>query len=458
MSTLIESKDVNLKSYCKKFALKQQNRNRPNAIDIEYMSTFELCLRMNNIAALKQILQHTALDATWTIDALESAYDLVHEIVSQYIYPELLGKFCNDDAEKILHQGIRRGDDKLVEMLILGRGKEQYECLPILLAVVYDKPKILSCLLNSNVREKDIEINGFTLTDISNSLYHVECTSILQNHGIHATKRQTENPLHVMLEIGKRLRLGQYTDILIQKVGCKGEIKDTAKCFEELTFHSLRKFGGLGVRALLSFCRNVDAIGQDGLTPLALAMKHDINPCSLLDVLHSNPNLNQFEKDGLIKKHLQLFDRSNINAISMLALAIERDLKNYAIQKWALCYSGFCTYEGSTAVLLLDCGYDIRADELIHPIYPKLLEKRGRSGREDEIRYRIKDRIDRELYLPKPLKERCRDVLRRHFTGHSLNRYIESMGTPLSVRDFILMKSRLNVQQKKGIILYIEDD
>ena len=261
-----------------------------------------------------------------------------------------------------------------------------------------------------------------------------------------------------MLEIGKRLRLGQYTDILIQKVGCKGEIKDTAKCFEELTFHSLRKFEGLGVRALLSFCRNVDAIGQDGLTPLALAMKHDINPCSLLDVLHSNPNLNQFEKDGPINKHKQLFDRSNINAISMLALAIERDLKNYAIQKWALCYSGFCPYEGSTAVLLLDCGYDIRADELIHPIYPKLLEKRGKSGREDEIRSRIKDRIDRELYLPKPLKERCRDVLRRHFTGHSLNRYIESMGTPLSVRDFILMKSRLNVQQKKGISLCIEED
>ena len=460
--TIIESQAIDLQTYCGLFKRQQQNTNRPNSIDCDYMSTFRLCVRMNNFEALKQILQRTPLQASWIIDALKSKSDHVYEIVSQYINPQTLGKFGEDDANAILYHGITKGKIGLVEKLITARGKGQYEHSPILLAVVYDQPKILEYLIASNVCNKDINIKGITLMDISDSLNHVECSSILSNYGMNLTQRRSENPLRVMLEIGRLLRLRQYTDILIEKLVLKGEFEDIPKWSEALMFISFQEFGGLGVRKLLSLCHNIDVKGPDGLSPLALGLKHHVDPHLILDVLYFNPCLNKFEQDGTRRtrreKHLQLFDRSEVKAVSMLALAVERDLKNYAVRKWALCYSGFRIYEGSMAVLLLDCGYDIRADALIHSSYPNLLEKRGQSGREDEIRDRIKHRIDRELYFPKPLKERCRDVLRRHFTGHSLHRYFVSANTPSSVRDFVLMDSRLKLRPQNGIVLCIEED
>ena len=459
--TIIESQTIDLQTYCGRFNHEQQNTNRPNSIDCDYISTFELCVRMDNFEALKQILQCTPLQAGWIIDALKSKSDEVYEFVAQHINFKTVSEFREREANEILHHGIRRGDIGLVEKLIKGRGKGRYQHPPILLAVVYDQPKILDYLITSNVCNKEIDIKGFALIDISDSLNSTECSSVLSNHGMNPTKRRTENPLRVMLEIGKLLKLGQHTDILMKRVG-EGEFKDIPKLSEALTSISLREFGGLGIRGLLSLSRNIDVKGPDGLSPLALAMKHVINPLSVLDVLYCNPSLNQFEQNGMdrtrTEEHLQLFDRSKVKTISMLALAIERDLKNYAVQKWALEYSGFRIYEGSMAVLLLDCGYDIRADDLIHSSYPKLLEKRSQSGREDEIRDRIKHRIDKELYIPKPLKERCRDVLRRHFTGHILHRYVASEMTPSSVRDFVLMESRLKLRPQNGIVLCIEED
>ena len=462
--TIIESQTIDLQKYCGQFKYLQQNMNRPNSIiSCDYMSTFELCVRMNNFEVLKQILQCISLQADWIIDALKSKSDEVYEFVAQYISSKTFSKFCRSEANEILHHGIRRGDIGLVEKLIKGWRKRQYEHSPILLAVVYDQPKILDYLMSSNDFNKDVNIKGSTLMEISDSLNSVECSLILSNHGMNLTKQQSENPLRVMLEIGNLLRLGQHTDILIRKVGHKGKFEDIPKWSEALTFLSLRQFRGLGVRGLLSLCPYIDFKGSDGLSPLALAMKHNINPLSILDVLYFNPCLNQFEQDGMkIEKYLQLFDRSKVKAISMLALAIERDLKNKAVQRWM----GFWMYEGSMAVLLLDCGYDIRVDDLIHSSYSKLLEKRSMSGEEDEIssrledeiRSRIKHRIDRELFFPKPLKDRCRDVLRRHFTGHNLHRYVASVNTPSSVRDFVLMESRLKLQPHNGIVVCIEED
>ena len=448
VDTILGSSDVDLESYCSTFIYQQQNRNRPNYIDVDYMSTLEFCVRMNNFEALKHILQRIPLQASWIIDAMKSDCDKAYEIVSQYINPETFGNMSISIADKILHQGIKRGDTKLVDMVVNNKNKRKFNRSPILLTIVYNQPKILELLITSKVGNIGMVIKGFTLLDISNSLDHVDCSSILMSHGIKPTTRHTEHPLHVMLEIGEQLELDKDTDTLIEKVGRKGDIEDIPKRAEELTFQSLRKFRSLGIRGLLSLCRDIDIKGPDRLTPLALAMRHNIDPLFILDVLYFNPCLNQFEPQGLkMTSFLQLFDRSKVINISMLALAIERDLNSYSL-RYALEAGGFRPYEGSMAVLLLDCGYDIRADELIHSSYPKLLDNEDEYeyDRDAEIRARIKDRIDRELYLPKRLKERCRDVLRRHLSGHALHRYIASVNMPQTIKDFIVMKSRFNVR------------
>ena len=401
VDTILASNDVDLESYCGTFKFLQQNKNRPSYLDIDYMSTFELCVRMNNFETLKHILQRIPLQAGWIIDALKSESNKAYDIVSQYMNPETLGNMHIDAADEILHQGIKRGNMNLVDMVINNKLKRQFKCSPILLTIVYNQPKLLEFLITSQAGHIDMVIKGFTLLDISNDLDHVDCSSILTSHGIKPTKRRTENPLDVMLELGEQLKLGKDTDTLIEKVGRKGDFEDISKRAEELTFQSLRKFRGLGIRGLLSLCGDIDVKGPDRLTPLALAMRQNIDPFCILGVLYFNPCLNQFEPEGLkttfAQYYLELFDRSKVKNISMLALAIERDLKNYSLQ-YALEGGGFRTYEGSMAVLLLDCGYDIRADELVHSSYPKLLDNKDEYGREAEIRARIKERINRELY------------------------------------------------------------
>ena len=467
VDAITESTAINLESYCGRFNYNLQNKNRPNSINIDYMSTIQLCMMMENSEVAKHILQQIPLQANWIVDALTSKSDEAYKLISQYIHSKPLSKLRDYEANSVMHHGIRRGELQLVEKLMEAKENGQFKHSPLLLAIIYDQPKILEHLLTTQVCKKDENILGYTPIDISNSLNHSACSTLLSDHGMKPTECHQETPLRVMLEIGKQLQLGQHTNDLIRKVGCnnnlKGISKEISKWSESLTFLSLRKFGGLGVRGLLSLCRDIDANGPDGLTPLALSMKHKINPVSVIDVLYFNPFLNQFEQKGIDRshreKHLELFDRSKIKHISMLALAIERDLKNYSVQKWALEYAGFTIYDGSIAVLLLDCGYDIRADDLIHSSYSKLLQRRGTSGTEDEIRSRIKQRIDRELYFPKPLKERSRDVLRRHFTGHSLHRYIASVNIPMSVREFVLMEFRLTqIPRSTGLIHSVEAD
>ena len=111
MDTIIESNYVDLRSYGSTFAFQRQNRHRPNYIDVDCMSTLELCVRMTNFDALKHILQRVPLQAGWVIHALKSDSDKAYDIVSQYMNPEALGR-CNisiETADEILHQGIKRG-------------------------------------------------------------------------------------------------------------------------------------------------------------------------------------------------------------------------------------------------------------------------------------------------------------------------------------------------------------
>ena len=186
-------------------------------------------------------------------------------------------------------------------------------------------------------------------------------------------------------------------------------------------------------------------------------MKHDSNPRAILDILYFNPLLTDFEKENMVRthreKHLQLFDREKVKQITVLALAIERDLKNFSIQKLALEYSGFSIYEGSMAILLLECGLDIRGDEIVRSSYTQLLQGGYRLVREREIRQKILDKIKSELYRPKPLKEYCRNSLRRAFPGLKLHLLMNSNLVPTTIKNYMLLKSRL--KQRYGERSYI---
>lgn len=438
--TIIELRQgIDLELYCKSIkTINWMHQYRQRSI-------VELCMVMKNFEALKQILDCTPLQSDWIKDALKSESNESYEIVYQYVNSTTLSKFDKYTKYDILQQGIRNGNHKLVEMLIKVVDKREFRLSPNLLAVIYNQPKILEYFITSIFWDKDDNFEGFTLLDISDSLNHVECSAILKTKGLDAMKKRSKNPLRVILEIGKRLTHERHTctNILIKKIGDNGEFEDTdLQMWSEEVFH--RSLGiGLGVRELLSLCHNIDFKLACGLSPLTRVMFLGDPPTLILDVLYNNPSLNQIEQVDLIPRVVFWLGFRFIKSktASMLCLAIERDEDNSAYHENERTGS-LPEYEGSMAVLLLDCGYDIRADDLIHTSYSTILEECKGSASEDEIRSRIKDRIDRELYFPKPLKERCRDVLRRHFIGPSLHRYVASVGAPLSVREFVLMESR----------------
>ena len=53
------------------------------------------------------------------------------------------------------------------------------------------------------------------------------------------------------------------------------------------------------------------------------------------------------------------------------------------------------------------------------------------------------------LNNPRPLKQRCRDVLRRHFNGLEIHRYVKTVNIPQTVKDFILLKPLLRCVSKE---------
>ena len=53
------------------------------------------------------------------------------------------------------------------------------------------------------------------------------------------------------------------------------------------------------------------------------------------------------------------------------------------------------------------------------------------------------------LNNPRPLKQQCRDVLRRHFNGLEIHRYVKTVNIPQTVTDFILLKPLLRCVSKE---------
>lgn len=451
IETIVKQKASTLKMYSSTFCYTRRDAMNSNIIDYDFVSVFKLCMLMDDFTTAEMILNNTSLAAEWAIVALRSKSEKTVKLIIPYMDDSFINQLSNDQAVALVRCAIEQGLIEIASKLLDRMRHQQWGCNGVslaLLATLCNEPEILQLILTTDVDDGNIDVLGHSLLDISRIIGHTDCSRILNAHGIKpSSKREDVSPLVVIIEITRRHSCQEMTDLLIRKAGSQSVVSDRKMGGETLILYSLRHKRGLGAKGLLTLSNDIEVKGLDGLTPLALAMKHDINPYAMLDILYFNPVLSEFEIRGeertRTERHLQLYDRSKVKNISMLALAIERDLKNYSVRKWALCYSGFKTYEGSISVLLLDCGYDVRNDELIHSSYATLIKRWQSSAREEEIRTRILNRIETELFRTKPLKDRCRDVIRRTFTGHSLHRFVGAVKIPPTVKDFILMEERL---------------
>ena len=81
--------------------------------------------------------------------------------------------------------------------------------------------------------------------------------------------------------------------------------------------------------------------------------------------------------------------------------------------------------------LLIECGFPVSRDLLLWTLDRKSVHRKEY------------DYMQQCLDTPRQLALRCRDVLRKHFGGRALHRYLENADIPQKIKDFILIKSIL---------------
>ena len=156
---------------------------------------------------------------------------------------------------------------------------------------------------------------------------------------------------------------------------------------------------------------------NDNMRLLVKLMKTETH--LFIDILYLNP----------------LYATRKIGKKSILKSAIKRDLLNTKLTKY------MSDYKGSMSILLLDCGYNLREDEIVLKSYLSLLQGSDELWEdEDKIRERILCRIEYELFSPKPLKFRCRDVIRRSYSGSLLHKLMSITKVPTAIKRFVLMQ------------------
>ena len=161
---------------------------------------------------------------------------------------------------------------------------------------------------------------------------------------------------------------------------------------------------------------------EDNVRIFIKLMKNGEMPNYFLDVLYFNP----------------VFATCKIAQKSVLKSAIKKDLQGYT--SYSTMY--MTIYRGLISILLLDGGYNIRKDEAVLSSYESLLEDDESPSSEhgNAVRERLLCRIKNELFSPKPLQFRCRDVLRRTYTGKKLHVYMSVSKIPTALKRFIMLQ------------------
>ena len=126
---------------------------------------------------------------------------------------------------------------------------------------------------------------------------------------------------------------------LVNSVETKKTVSLGGNVHSNAVIYDLVHKGGVGLRGALAIGGDADSMDNNGSSLLQLAVR-SADPCVVLDILYYNPSAVFTKKTD----------------ISILMDAMSRDLKPERERG----------YIGSIAHPLLECGYDVRADHLIH--------------------------------------------------------------------------------------------
>ena len=207
--------------------------------------------------------------------------------------------------------------------------------------------------------------------------------------------------------------------------------KHEASFYNRYIFQNYRPI----IDTLLSFGANIDYVNSEGMTPLEelLSFKERVLVLSpirqLIEILiyeNSNTKLNI----SAIRRGLECdsaLQKMNSDTVSNIQGSYITDGKEHAkcghddAATFALNFMG---------PLLIECGYPVTREELTGPI----------ENEAESIHPAVHEYIQQCLDFPRPLILQCRDMLRCHFKGREIHKFVKSTGIPKHIGDFILLK------------------
>ena len=233
---------------------------------------------------------------------------------------------------------------------------------------------------------------------------------------------------------------------------CKDEVVNAFKCdldcLDVLTQHRSEKGSQIHIylnpekrridvrvlKSLFDLGLDIDSVDGFGHTPLihwlkqcrgffvTLRMFHE----TLQQLVNENPSYNLNEnavRFGLEidSKRNQIFSVKENEAFTVFQM----DGQNHSF------IDDDCSSMKFVTPFLLECGFSFKRDDLLDALDRKLLPQK-------ELSY-----FQHLLDTPRRLKLRCRDVLRKHFRGRNLHKYVESVNIPKQIKDFIQIKPSL---------------
>ena len=312
IKTIIELGREKIKTYCNnRFIYAVRSQTNPNLIYSPSVSIIKLCMIMNDKQTVQSIIQHNTLRTTWVIDAMTSDSEYLKALIFPHVTEHFIGQISVNEAVNILKLAIKNGHTlHLASMLInkledpkLKPQKYTFGHKPwTLLATIYNQPRILEAILDSNMTSGTYTVRDYTIFDIANSISHSECADILQSHGIKGSINRTSSPFLVILDIIRSPQEPELANVLLHKVWLKKPVAERKEECKALIIDPVTYKHSIGLRALIEICGDVEVKGPDGLTPLALAMKHSSSPRAVLDVLYFLPILRKKIWCGLTQK------------------------------------------------------------------------------------------------------------------------------------------------------------
>ena len=304
------------------------------------------------------------------------------------------------------------------------------------LAIMYNKPNILDRLLNY--------LPSQVLTDVSDSdlcvaLGREECKQVFIKHRCFNQRRLSLNKeistlLHVLENFYDDFKMEIMEDL--KQVTANNQEKSRNYLNAFLHEHSNMEKTAI-VKVALQLGADVDSVVNFGKTPLICLLKgnrhNDVITKGVRETLEAFINENPDVELNKAAVGLAIETDARKRRENHYGVPIfddyKTDLKEYGLY-------GYKMEDDDSALnflapLLMECGFPVTQNVL--------LDSTNKPLHQSEHMY-----IQKYLDGPRPLKVRCRDVLRNHFKGRKIHKFVEMSDYPHTIKDFILLKPILH--------------